>query len=263
MQHARAVAAPCYLSDVCKRAAIRNMRLLLRIYGSYLWPVSLPKEPMVRRGLEGLTHVGSGVLCASVFTSGSISEGEGVSLAPAMALCLPSGTSSRERAICFLLVWQQLRDRHCRKTASPFHCCFKKAEGEQLSPCCITGSCQTLWGKHLADSCWSSAPPSLMEMWGPVSEIHASSPCNVNRTAKPTQMGYITKMVKWSTIPLDLINVQMIRLPSVHRLWYLSKLIFLINKSVWKMELCQAVLTMEKSSWINSFLCYGFKYVPG
>lgn len=58
---------------------------LVRICGSYLCPASLPKEPMVRRGL---TQVGSGVFWTSVLTSGSISEGEGVSLAPAMALSL-------------------------------------------------------------------------------------------------------------------------------------------------------------------------------
>ena len=80
-----------------RRAAFRKHATSLRICGGYLWPASLPKEPMVRRGLEGLTQVGSGVFCTSVFTSGSISEGEGVSLAPAMALCLP-GCYHQKRA---------------------------------------------------------------------------------------------------------------------------------------------------------------------
>ena len=68
-----------------------NMRLV-RICVSYLWPASLPNEPMVRSELEGWTQLGSGLFC-TVFTSGSISEGEGVSLAPAMAL-IPARTSS-------------------------------------------------------------------------------------------------------------------------------------------------------------------------
>lgn len=72
----------------CMRSASTNMRLLVWICGSYLWPASLPKEPAVRGGLEGFTQVGSGVFCTSVLTSGSISEGEGVSLAPAIAVCL-------------------------------------------------------------------------------------------------------------------------------------------------------------------------------
>lgn len=56
----------------------------LRVCSRYLWPASLPREPMLRSGLDGWTQVGSGGFCASVFTSGSISEGDGVSLAPAM-----------------------------------------------------------------------------------------------------------------------------------------------------------------------------------
>ena len=82
-----ALAASCHFTDAaCVQASGIEKHA---ICGSYLWPASLPKEPMVRRGLTGLTQVGSGVFCTSVFTSGSISEGEGVSLAPAMALSLP------------------------------------------------------------------------------------------------------------------------------------------------------------------------------
>lgn len=85
-----ALAASCYSADACAHAScIQKHATLVCICGSYLWPASLPKEPMVRRGLEGLTQLGSGVFCTSVLTSGSISEGEGVSFAPAMALCLP------------------------------------------------------------------------------------------------------------------------------------------------------------------------------
>uniref|UniRef100_A0AAV2MR18 Secreted protein n=1 Tax=Knipowitschia caucasica TaxID=637954 RepID=A0AAV2MR18_KNICA len=71
---------------------------LVRICVSYLWPASLPNEPMVRSELEGCTQVGSELFCTSVFTSGSISEGEGVSLAPAMALCFPRVRSDRSAA---------------------------------------------------------------------------------------------------------------------------------------------------------------------
>lgn len=54
----------------------------------YLCPASLPKDPIVRIGIDVLTQVGSGVFRASVLTSGSISEGDGVSLAPAISLPL-------------------------------------------------------------------------------------------------------------------------------------------------------------------------------
>lgn len=50
----------------------------------YLWQTSLPNELVVRSGLDALTQAGSGLFCPSVFTSGSISDGDGVSLAPAM-----------------------------------------------------------------------------------------------------------------------------------------------------------------------------------
>lgn len=137
MHHA--LAASCYSVD----AAFRNMRLV-RICGSYLWPASLPKEPMVRRGLEGLTQEGSGVFCTSVLTSGSISEGEGVSLAPAMALCLPSVTSSRERPMrVFLLVSEQTQSATEKSHPRLYWRCTK-AEVERLAPCRITGSSDTL-----------------------------------------------------------------------------------------------------------------------
>lgn len=83
-----ALAASCYFAEACACELHRKRAtwMMVRICGNYLWPASLPREPAVRRGVEGLTQVGSGVLRTSVFTSGSISEGEGVSLAPAMAL---------------------------------------------------------------------------------------------------------------------------------------------------------------------------------
>lgn len=57
----------------------------MRVYLGYLCPASLPKEPIVRIGIDGLTQVGSSEdFVASVLTSGSISEGDGVSLAPAI-----------------------------------------------------------------------------------------------------------------------------------------------------------------------------------
>lgn len=64
--------------------AARGAERAPRVCSSYLWPASLPNELAVRSGLEALTQGGSGLFCPSVFTSGSISDGEGVSLAPAM-----------------------------------------------------------------------------------------------------------------------------------------------------------------------------------
>ncbi|CAB1431936.1 unnamed protein product [Pleuronectes platessa] len=119
---------------------------------SYLWPASLSKEPVVRIGLEGLTQVGSGVFCTSVLTSGSISEGEGVSFAPAM---VPSGTSSREPVCSFLpppppppppgvgaqaQSVRQSATEGAGKPHPPDHCCCSNAEGARLLLCRITGS---------------------------------------------------------------------------------------------------------------------------
>ena len=79
--------ASLYVTDACAHAnCVQKHASLARICGSYLWPASLPNEPTVRRELEGFIHMGSGVFCTSVLTSGSISEGDGVSFAPAMAL---------------------------------------------------------------------------------------------------------------------------------------------------------------------------------
>lgn len=50
----------------------------------YLWPASLPSEPMVRIGMDGWTHVWSNAFWVSVLTSVSISDGESLSLAPAI-----------------------------------------------------------------------------------------------------------------------------------------------------------------------------------
>lgn len=108
---------------VCQASCIQKHATLVRICGSYLWPASLPKEPIVRRGLEGLTQVGSGGFCASVFTSGSISEGEGVSLAPAMALfpsrALPPAESGQYASSSWCRNRLTYSDRRRRKTASP------------------------------------------------------------------------------------------------------------------------------------------------
>lgn len=125
----------------CVCASQRKHAPLVRICGSYLWSASLPSEPMVRRGLEGLTQVGSGVFCTSVLTSGSISEGEGVSFAPAM---LPGCYLQRRAANAFFLVSKRaVSERHRRKTACSSHWRCTKTEGECPPPCRITGSSGT------------------------------------------------------------------------------------------------------------------------
>lgn len=96
--------ASFHLTDACAHAiCVQSHASLVRVCGSYLWPASLSKEPMVRRELEGFIHMGSGVFCASVLTSGSISEGEGVSFAPAMVLRLGGCYFQRSRESVFLL----------------------------------------------------------------------------------------------------------------------------------------------------------------
>lgn len=96
--------ASFHLTDACAHAICgQSHASLVRVCGSYLWPASLSKEPMVRRELEGFIHMGSGVFCTSVLTSGSISEGEGVSFAPAMVLRLGGCYFQRSRESLFLL----------------------------------------------------------------------------------------------------------------------------------------------------------------
>ena len=179
MHHA--LAASWHFADAAcvQAAASTNMPP----WCSYLWPASLPNEPMVRIGLEGLTQVGSGVFCTSVLTSGSISEGEGVSFAPAM---VPSGTSSREPVCSFL------------PSSSWCRCSGSVSQSATASP-----------GSLVLHECGGSASPSLphhgllsrtlrgasgclvhplMEMSGSpcVSNIHASSRCNVNPHGQPS-----------------------------------------------------------------------------
>lgn len=194
MHHA--LAASCYFVN----AAFRNMRLA-RICGSYLCPASLPKEPMVRRGLEGLTQEGSGVFCTSVLTSGSISEGEGVSLAPAMALCLPSIASSRERPMRFFLrvSEQALSATDAAEKSHPRLTVAARRRRESVYIPAASQGPQTHWGEHQLVSCLSSAPPSLMEMRGPM-RLWDSHGVTKQRQllGQPngTPTGYITKMVK-------------------------------------------------------------------
>lgn len=93
-----------YFTDACAHAnCVQKHASLVRICGSYLWPASLPKEPMVRRELEGFIQMGSGGFCTSFLTSGSISEGDGVSFAPAMALRLRGCCFQRSSESLFLL----------------------------------------------------------------------------------------------------------------------------------------------------------------
>lgn len=96
----------------------------MRVNVRYLCPASLPKEPIVRIGFNGLTQVGSsGVFVASVLTSGSISEGDGVSLAPAIVHPLPSYPQPRMTNMLPLSCQYQPMERLKFKTASWTHFC--------------------------------------------------------------------------------------------------------------------------------------------
>lgn len=101
----------CSQSETCSGFMRVNVR--------YLCPASLPKEPIVRIGFNGLTQVGSsGVFVASVLTSGSISEGDGVSLAPAIVHPLPSYPQPRMTNMLPLSCQYQPMERLKFKTAS-------------------------------------------------------------------------------------------------------------------------------------------------
>lgn len=157
----------------------------IRICGyCYLWPASLPKEPMVRRGLEGLTQVGSGVFCTSVLTSGSISEGEGVSFAPAMPPeCLPpaEGICCCCRLLLFLLFLLV-----SERAQSPTDAAEKPHSGltgagrrrrESVSPPAASASA----------SGSSSLPPSLMEIRGPGASERFTRRHDETSTGRPTR----------------------------------------------------------------------------
>ena len=166
----------------CIRSASTNMRLLVWICGSYLWPASLPNEPAVRGRLEGFTQVGSGVFCTSVLTSGSISEGEGVSLAPAMAVCLARALPPEDGGN--LCPPPAVRTRRLtQRPTPPSQCRCAGPEGERLLPCRITGSSDALrpTSTRLLHTTGSSIPDG--DVW--FSHTHASSPCNVNSSANP------------------------------------------------------------------------------
>lgn len=134
------------------RTASRNMRLWLRICGSYLWPASLPKEPTVRRVLEGFIHMGSGVFCTSVLTSGSISEGDGVSFAPAMAPRVRGCCFQRSRESLFFpspfrVGTSRLIHRWTppeKNASSRFTGCMQKWRGRARFPAASRGSSNTL-----------------------------------------------------------------------------------------------------------------------
>ena len=160
----------CMLLDavgqqVCSPTASRSMHVSVQdLRWPYLWPVSLPKEPMVRAAIDGFTQVGSGgVFCTSVLTSGSISEGDGVSLAPAMPASpssLPPQISIQDnqatRPVCSSVCHEGLRNQRSassslfarskvkqkkqrkrmmkrRKSLSVSAGCVRDAEGGRLS----------------------------------------------------------------------------------------------------------------------------------
>lgn len=175
MHHALAASCYHFVDAACvqARCCVQRHASLARMCGGYLWPASLPKEPMVRRGLEGLTQAGSGCFCTSVLTSGSISEGEGVSLAPAMALSLSSVLSPAERGQYVSSSWRRRTGATQRATTPEkrillppnttpppaSHCCTE-AEGERLPPCRITGSGDTLRGASVCLLVGERASPS-------------------------------------------------------------------------------------------------------
>lgn len=153
---------------------------LVRVCGSYLWPASLSKEPAVRRELEGFIHMGSGGFCTSVLTSGSISEGEGVSFAPAMVLLLPA----RPWIAFFPPVGVGTGGLAHRPTAAETNasfpsrwCCAEAGgRGASLLPCSITGARQTS-GPGVAQS---SIPD-----WGIVDPCVSEGPRVVTITRRP------------------------------------------------------------------------------
>lgn len=68
---------------VIKQCSVHT-HMLLETGLRYLWPASLSKEPIVRTGTDELGQMCSKDFLASVFTSGSISDGDSVLLAPAI-----------------------------------------------------------------------------------------------------------------------------------------------------------------------------------
>lgn len=92
-------------------------------------------------------------------------------------------------------------DRRRRKTASPFHWCCTKAEGERLPLCRITGSSDTLRGASVCLLVMERSSITHGDVRSPcVCKILTSSRSNVNRLANPTgsPTRYITKMVKYN-----------------------------------------------------------------
>jgi len=86
----------------------------------YLWPASLSKEPSVRTGTAELTQMCSKDFLASVFPSGSMSDGDSVFLAPAIlqALKLQAGEMDEYRQREFMLHFtvRRIRKYTCRRT---------------------------------------------------------------------------------------------------------------------------------------------------
>lgn len=158
-------------TDACAHAnGVQNHASLVRICGSYLWPASLPKEPTVRRLLEGFIHMGSGVFCTSVLTSGSISEGDGVSFAPAMAPRVRGCCFQRSRESLFFLppsFSRRNRQAHSQmdtageKRIFPLHWWRAEVEGARPLSCRITGVVKHTETEHQFVG-WRT-PPSLIE----------------------------------------------------------------------------------------------------
>lgn len=180
-----------YFTDARAHAnCVQKHASLLRICGSYLWPASLPKEPMVRRELEGFIHMGSGVFCTSVLTSGSISEADGVSFAPAMALrrggcCFQRSSES----FLLLLVSEQAgsftdrqRRRETHLVSSHWWCAEAEGVGAPTSLPHHGGRQTHLDGASVCRVAHSSIPDwEIVDRC--VSEIRASSRLHINLSA--------------------------------------------------------------------------------
>lgn len=162
-----------YFTDACAHAnCVQKHASLVRICGSYLWPASLPKEPAVRRVLEGFIHMGSGLFCTSVLTSGSISEGDGVSFAPAMAPRVRGCCFPAQPGISLSLFFSpsfscRNRQAHSQmdtageKRIFPFHWWRAEVEGARPLSCRITGVVKHTETEHQFVG-WRT-PPSLIE----------------------------------------------------------------------------------------------------
>lgn len=173
-----------YFTDACAHVTcVQRHASLVRVCGSYLWSASLPNEPMVRRELEGFIHMGSGVFCTSVLTSGSISEGEGVSFAPAMALRLRGCYFQRIRFPPLGVGRDRLIHRPTANAFSRVTGAVQRWRGRACFPAASRGSSDTLTANPFVRS---RNPPSLIEKSWIGASLRFARRHDYTSTARPT-----------------------------------------------------------------------------